>query len=497
MDANPFDLAAEFCKLVSVPSLLDYLGVSSQATPAEVADKLKARRKYMQGMQANPKYRAEAIFLIKNFGALAEALADPRVYTEDVARRSESGHLAVLEMTMRGVLSGGTISVEQEQFLRNNARELKIAERSYERLLRRLAMEAGAELPLPPPTPSMVPQAVPYPRVASLAPVATPLAPPDRRDTAPPVRPRTVGPGGAEGLPPRLEVMGDPVRQISANEPGAIHIAVRNRGSGAMPGTVSTNVPWLVAVQSVLEPEAPQQTIEIRLAPGLIGARDDLGLVQIHAGNAGSAVIEVQLARRRSRVWLAALALSVVACGAAAVIGLGLASATTSSLVIHVDPGGTVSIDGEVIGTGTTVRVEHPPTGTVAIAVTGGPNFQPWARSVEIGTGRETTVDAELQLAHPLAEVPAGEAPGCEDAASRRAVGERLPALKRCIGPAGAQGASVTVRVGTEGLAVGMDLHAAGLSSATRRCIERQVAALALSPPPAAPCLVAFEIPRP
>ena len=500
MDANPFDLAAQFCKQVSVPSLLEYLGVTAQSAPTEVAEKLKARRKYMQGMQANPKYRVEAISLIKHFAALSESLVDPRVYAEDVQRRSESGHLAVLEMAIRDRMKAGPFTAGDEQFLRRNARQLRISERSYERLLRRLAAELGTELPLPPPTPSLVPQETSFPPVTSVAPVATPSAPPpappDGNDTAPPIRPRTGGPAGDAGLPARLELLGDPVHKLDAQTPGVLHIAVRNRGSGPMPATVASNVPWLVVLQANLDPHLPVQTIEVRLAPALVG-RDRTGEIEIQAGTAGSAIVKVCMARRSYALWWAALGFAAATC---AVIGLAAMSwmgARSSTLVVRVDPVGTVSLAGEVIGTGTSVRVEHPVVGQMNIAVEGGPNFQPWSRTVEVREGHETVVEVELQLARPIGEAAAGEAPGCEDVASRRAVGGRLSAMKRCLAKPGSRPTGLRVRVGAEGHSVGMDLDGEGLSAATRRCIERQVAAFQLEPVPPTPCIVAFEIPRP
>ncbi|MBA2320430.1 MAG: hypothetical protein H0V89_04675, partial [Deltaproteobacteria bacterium] len=384
MDANPFDLAAEFCKLVGVPNLLDYLGTSAQAAPAEVAEKLRARRRFVQGMQANPKFKSEAVFLIKNYNGLTEALADPRVYAEDVYRRSESGGLATLEAAVRGVMAGAPrLTPEQEVYLRNHARDLRLSERSYERLLRRIAHETGASLPLPPPTPSLVPQAtMPHPRVASLQPVETPIAPPDRRDTAPPVIRRGGGATGTEGLPARLEVMGDPAHHVRRDVTRTVHIPVRNRGSGPMPGTVRVDAHWLVPLQAALDPDAPRQTVEVRVVPGLVGD-DSMGRIEIHAGPAGSAIIEVHLLAAGSRVlrWGALAAGGLLALGVGALV-VGLLSGSPSSLVIAVDPGGTVALDGAVVGTGTTVRIDNPRPGPVEILVEGGRNFAPWKQAI-------------------------------------------------------------------------------------------------------------------
>ena len=157
MDPRTLDLAAEFCTLVGARDLLAYLGVEGDADEATARAKLKKRRKYMQGMQGNPKYKQEALFLIKHFAALTEVLGDLPAYRAEARRRSESEHLPVLEMTIRGVLAGGGLTEEQEEFLRHNAIQLGVSERTYEEILRRLAKEAGVPLvgglPTPPPVP--------------------------------------------------------------------------------------------------------------------------------------------------------------------------------------------------------------------------------------------------------------------------------------------------------------------------------------------------------
>ncbi|MCB9678412.1 MAG: DnaJ domain-containing protein [Alphaproteobacteria bacterium] len=143
MDSRNLDLADEFCKLVSKSHLLAYLGLPDDASPESAQKKLKARRKYMQGMQSNPKYKQEAIFLIKNFNALSKVLEDPIPYLKDAKRRAESQHLPVLEMTIKGVLAGGNLTHEQEDFLRRNAIELGVSENTFEDVLERLSKESG------------------------------------------------------------------------------------------------------------------------------------------------------------------------------------------------------------------------------------------------------------------------------------------------------------------------------------------------------------------
>ncbi len=162
MDSRNYELAAEFCKLVGTPDLLTYLGLAADVEAGESRKKLKSRRKYMQGMQSNPKYRNEALYIIKHFAALDAVLADPGTYLGDAAKRAESVHLPILEMTIKGVLAGGSLSADQEEYLRRNALELGVTVETFEEILQRLASDAQVKRPGGPP--STVPAAsTPYP----------------------------------------------------------------------------------------------------------------------------------------------------------------------------------------------------------------------------------------------------------------------------------------------------------------------------------------------
>lgn len=147
MNPRHLELADEFCKLVGNAHLMEYLGLEPRVSAEEARSKLKKRRKYMQGMQSNPKYKNEALFLIKNFAALDAVLNDPTGYLDAVGRQQESEHLPILEMTIRGVLKGGQLTEDQEVYLRRNALELGLSERTFEDTLTRLAAQAGIARP--------------------------------------------------------------------------------------------------------------------------------------------------------------------------------------------------------------------------------------------------------------------------------------------------------------------------------------------------------------
>jgi hypothetical protein len=174
MQAEDLELAAEFCKLVGTPSLLEYLGLESGVGAEEAQARLKARRKFMQGMQGNPKYKREALFLIRHFTSLNDVLGDLGAYGADARRRAESEHLPVIEMTVRGVLrSGATPTDDQIAYLRRNAAELGVGEATFRDILVRIAAEAGIALPshLGGPSPAPVPDPTPPSGPTSMPPL--------------------------------------------------------------------------------------------------------------------------------------------------------------------------------------------------------------------------------------------------------------------------------------------------------------------------------------
>jgi len=298
MDTRNYELAAEFCKLVGTPDLLAYLGVDADAGTVESRNKLKSRRKYMQGMQSNPKYRSEALYLIKHFSALDAVLANPTAYIKDAVKRAESVHLPVLEMTIRGVLAGGSLSADQEEYLRRNALELGVSAQSFDEILARMAKEANIKRPSGPPslpdarTPSpadvrtyyLLLQVTPNASTAAIEEAyrqrmaeARARAPGPEREalmsrlglawntlkdpatrefyemsqtrTGPPARQRetrpdqaatappvrrTVAPATGDQLPSRLEILGDPVRRIQVGS-SPVTLKIEIRNGGDVP----------------------------------------------------------------------------------------------------------------------------------------------------------------------------------------------------------------------------------------------------------------------
>ena len=169
MDPRHLELAAEFCKLVGKPTLVEYLGLPSGAGAEEAQELLKSRRRYMQGMQSNPKYKQEALLLIKNYTIFSTLLNEPEVYRAGAQSKAERKHLPIVEMTIKGALQSGAPSPEQLDFLKRNASELGVSDDTFSGSLERLMVEAGLR-PAPPGTKAGPPSFIGGPTVQPAAP---------------------------------------------------------------------------------------------------------------------------------------------------------------------------------------------------------------------------------------------------------------------------------------------------------------------------------------
>jgi hypothetical protein len=385
MDPRSFELAAEFCALAGVPSLLHYLGAPDSDDATDLRARLKKRRKYMQGMQGNPKYKQEALLLIKHYTLFGEVLGELPAYRQDVRRRAESQHLPVLEMTIRGVLASGGLNGEQKDFLRHNALQLGIADVTFEETIKRLAAEAGIPmmggLPTPPPAPlrgqatdlyailgvnnratvadidaayamrrreleSGLPDAdhlrkldiarkvlsneaarVQYDQTAARTgpPVKRrEFEPPKPKATAPPVRPRSWSPDApAATNDARLEILGEPVRvmKLVGARNAVERVRIRNGGSGPMPGTAVADVPWVRVKPSALDPDATEQALEVTAIAGEAPEGASTAVVTVSTERGERARVVFELQRSPAPPW-ALIGVVVAVVIAAVAVGL-------------------------------------------------------------------------------------------------------------------------------------------------------------------------------
>ncbi|MFT6142223.1 MAG: hypothetical protein ACJAZO_000440 [Myxococcota bacterium] len=265
MDPRHLELAAEFGQLTGTADLIAYLGLAPGATTIEAKASLRARRKKMQGMQGNPKYRREAVFLIKYSSAFESLLEDIESYKRASIASHEATQVPILEMAIQGALAGGSVSDEQSKHLRDMARRLSISDGTFDATLIRLTEgHNGASRP-----------AVPHPFHLSGNSTQAP--------TAPPIRPRTHAPGAPPPVPnsltasqtlgldaaamtPQLEIIGAPIRYVELGNSPVVHeIRVRHRGKAPVPARVSADAGWLTVSPKILDPTRREQTISVHV----------------------------------------------------------------------------------------------------------------------------------------------------------------------------------------------------------------------------------------
>ena len=77
LDPRHNEMAIELCGMANKPDLFAYLGLPETTAPGDLQAALKSKRRYMQGMQSNPKYEAEALCFIKAYAGLQQILSEP------------------------------------------------------------------------------------------------------------------------------------------------------------------------------------------------------------------------------------------------------------------------------------------------------------------------------------------------------------------------------------------------------------------------------------
>lgn len=147
MEHADLSAAAEFCQLVESADLLEYLGLSRAATPEECQVALQEKRKRLQSMQSNPKYKDSAKAFLKIFRSLQAVLEDPEAHLAFARRQREEARMPMLHFAIDSVLADGAISAREEAFVRKTALELGVSLERYQEELRLRARAAGVPLP--------------------------------------------------------------------------------------------------------------------------------------------------------------------------------------------------------------------------------------------------------------------------------------------------------------------------------------------------------------
>lgn len=145
MDRRDLDEIERFLTSVGRPTLFAYYGLEATVDAAAAEDAVKKRRTWAQGQQSNPKYKSEALFVIKNNALIRRVFVDGlESYRLHVRDDTHTRNLDVLTLFIKGTIAGGELTPQAEAAILHQGRQLELAEAAVTRRIEELLTETGA-----------------------------------------------------------------------------------------------------------------------------------------------------------------------------------------------------------------------------------------------------------------------------------------------------------------------------------------------------------------
>jgi curved DNA-binding protein CbpA len=136
MDARDLQQIDAFLADLGQASLLEYYGITPDSSEDDVKSRIKAKRAWAQAQQANPKFRFQALWLIKNNSLVQRVLLEEmKPYVEAVSARERDRKLQMLDLFVQGSLVSGRLSTESEAAIRRQAAEMGLSDAETSRYL--------------------------------------------------------------------------------------------------------------------------------------------------------------------------------------------------------------------------------------------------------------------------------------------------------------------------------------------------------------------------
>ena len=147
MDPKELKEIDKFLTLTGAADLFAYMGLPATAD-ADMADlAIQDRREWAQTQQANPKYRNEALWVIRNSAIVRKALVqEVAAYRAHTSQRSLEPRLRQLEDFIQGVLSGGVLTPKATDAIRKKGQALGVPPDTLTQRLEALLEARGREL---------------------------------------------------------------------------------------------------------------------------------------------------------------------------------------------------------------------------------------------------------------------------------------------------------------------------------------------------------------
>ena len=136
MDPQDFDQLSTFLSTVGKADLFEYLGIARDAAEDATIAAIKKRRGWAQSQQSNPKYRHEAIWVIKNVKLCRRALLEHRDgYIAELDGRDHARKADVLKLFIQGAIAEGVLSQRAEEAILDQGVALGLTEAATGRVL--------------------------------------------------------------------------------------------------------------------------------------------------------------------------------------------------------------------------------------------------------------------------------------------------------------------------------------------------------------------------
>ncbi|MCB9758745.1 MAG: DnaJ domain-containing protein [Alphaproteobacteria bacterium] len=131
--------------MVGKTSLFEYYELDASESDDNIEQAIKKRRGWAQGQQANPKFRNEALWLIKHNALLRRVMIDQRdEYLHEIENRSQAEKLKVLSTFIEGALMSGVLTRKAEEAIHKQGASQGIPDEAIAERLEELLRETGA-----------------------------------------------------------------------------------------------------------------------------------------------------------------------------------------------------------------------------------------------------------------------------------------------------------------------------------------------------------------
>ena len=475
MDPKKLEAVGQFLQQQGADDLFVYLKLDADAGPEAVGAALKKRRSWAQGQQSNPKYRTEAVWVIKNMSSLRHLLVDNLdTYRSHLSTARSLEALERFTPYVLGAIADGVLTRRAEAALTSRGVDLGLDEDTVfshiETLLRRqgarrtaIGLASARTLAIMPEDRDELLQelaAVDAPTDPATSPRLRPTTqhttPPAHGDTnadddptmseapPPPIGLRSsLQPGQPVEVTshaPLLEIDAPPEQLVTvSSKPVSIKLTIRNIGFGKMAGKIHADRPWLTTSPSKLDPARATQVITLTIDPREMTRRRGQTRVTISTRSAGNRSFIIQVQRRRSMLPLAALggvSIGALLFAASRVLFPG-DPVLESRLLVRVDPpSGDIYVGDQLMTTQGVLDIRSGfPLGEPFPLQVKADGFEPWAQTITVTEGEMRVIKPELELVDLMDFTPRAEAEEgrLDEAKVNSAIQSRKTQFDRCF----------------------------------------------------------------